>query len=216
MPPCAHSQRCWARPASKCDNGFEGDSTLSRPDTLPGFRGVLLDRDGVLNDKPKGFVYTWEEFLFLPGVLEALRRLHEAGIPVAVITNQSFIGRGWISRDEVELIHQKMCDAVAEHGGRIEGVFLCPHAPEDGCRCRKPAILSFVRALTCLGLEASDCCYVGDRPTDVLAAHAAGMEGYLVRSGAAFDEAAVRNPPYCAEGLVGDLAEFVDCLLGAE
>jgi histidinol-phosphate phosphatase family protein len=167
----------------------------------------------VVNDKPKGFVYTWEEFVFLPGVLEALRRLRQAGIPVAVITNQSFIGRGWIRREEVDRIHERMCDVVAQHGGWIEGVFVCPHAPEDGCRCRKPATLNFTRALTCLAMEGGDCCYVGDRPTDVLAAHAAGMKGYLVRSGAAFDETEVRNPPCVVDGIFPDLAEFVDCLL---
>lgn len=183
--------------------------------TLPGFHAVLLDRDGVINDKPKGFVYTWDEFVFLPGVLDSLERLRAAAIPVAVITNQSFIGRGMIEQSAVEAIHDRLREVVAEHGGRIEGVFVCPHAPEAGCECRKPKTRNFELALAQLGVAPDECCFVGDRATDVLAAHNAGLKGYLVRSGAPFDEAEVLGPLVSADGVFTDLAQFVHRLLAA-
>ena len=181
----------------------------------PRFRAVLLDRDGVINDNPKGYVYTWDRFVFLPGVLDALARLRATGIRVAVITNQSAIGRGLVAQEDVAAIHDRLCEVVEQHGGRIEGVFMCPHVPDEGCGCRKPKPGSLQRALEELGVLAEECCFVGDHGTDVLAAHNAGMLGYLVRSGAPFDEQEMLEHPYFADGVFDDVADFADCLLTA-
>lgn len=181
---------------------------------VPPVRGVLLDRDGVLDDNPEGYVYTWEEFVFLPRVLDALARLHALGIAVAVVTNQSVVNRGELTLEVLTDIHRRMCAVICAHGGALsaDAVFVCPHTPEEGCACRKPGTGNLFRALDHLRLAPEECCFVGDRFTDVQAAHAAGMRGYLVQTGASFEVAEALAPPISADGVFSDLAEFVSSL----
>jgi len=175
---------------------------------------VLLDRDGVIDDNPEGYVCTWEEFVFLPGVLEALARLREQGIHIAVVTNQSIVNRGQLSPDALLAIHRQMCASIVAHGGALttDAVFVCPHLPEEGCDCRKPKPGNVFRALAYLGLSPADCCFVGDRFTDVQAAHAVGMKGYLVQCGSPFDLTEALSPPVSADGVFADLADVVSHL----
>src|SRR5947209_2398900 len=99
---------------------------------------VLLDRDGVINRELGRFVPTWEEFEFLPGVLEALRLLAGLRVPIVIVTNQSAIGRGWTSAEQIADIHRRMLQIIEAAGGRVDEVLVCPHAPDRGCPCRKP------------------------------------------------------------------------------
>src|SRR5262245_64756620 len=101
-------------------------------------RAVFLDRDGVLNVNLDAHVRSWDEFQFLDGALAAVRRLHEAGWSLVVVTNQAAIGRGLMTAGAVADIHARMCAAVAAAGGAIARVEHCPHHPDDGCDCRKP------------------------------------------------------------------------------
>ena len=99
---------------------------------------VILDRDGVINHDSAEFIKTPEEWKPIPGSLEAIARLNQAGYHVVIATNQSGVGRGLLDMTTLNAIHDKMHKALAQAGGRIDAVFYCPHAQDAGCSCRKP------------------------------------------------------------------------------
>ena len=144
---------------------------------------VLLDRDGVINRNRTDYVKSWEEFEFLPGSLEALRMLAEQGTRVIVVTNQSVVGRGIIPQDELDRIHARMTREVEAHGGRIDAILCCPHAPDDGCLCRKPRPGLLREAMERLQLDPRLCYAVGDSLSDLMAARAAGLPFVMVLTG---------------------------------
>ncbi|WP_374114766.1 D-glycero-alpha-D-manno-heptose-1,7-bisphosphate 7-phosphatase [Streptomyces cellostaticus] len=142
--------------------------------------GVLLDRDGVLNDPPvSGYVTDPADFRWLPGALSACRLLAAARIPVAIVTNQSAVGRGILTTSVLMEIHSMLQRDV----GAVWPIFYCPHVPRDQCACRKPQPTLLHRAAGHLGLPVTDLVFVGDHHTDQQAAHAAGMRFYHVRTG---------------------------------
>lgn len=101
-------------------------------------RLVILDRDGVINYDSVHYIRSPEEWNPIPGSLEAITQLHNAGFRVAVATNQSGIGRGYYTEETLAAIHQKMYHLLAQQGGKIDALFYCPHLPSDNCECRKP------------------------------------------------------------------------------
>jgi len=137
-------------------------------------KAVLLDRDGVINADQDGYVTSWDQFRLLPGTLEGLRQLTAAGYRLAVVTNQAVVGRGLASAAEVEGLNARMVSALAEGGARIDAVLYCPHAPEEGCACRKPEPGLLIEAGRRLGVSPADTCVIGDWVDDVAAARAAG------------------------------------------
>ena len=137
-------------------------------------KAVFLDRDGVINVDQDGYVTSWSEFRFLPGALEGLRQLTAAGYRLAVVTNQAVVGRGLASAAEVEELNARMVSALAEGGARIDAVLYCPHAPEEGCACRKPQPGLFIEAGRRLGVPLDGVCVIGDWVDDIAAARAAG------------------------------------------
>jgi D-glycero-D-manno-heptose 1,7-bisphosphate phosphatase len=145
-------------------------------------RVVFLDRDGVINKPPPegSWVFRWEEFEFAEGSLAALRRLHENGFTVVVMTNQSCVGRGVIALETVSEMNERMVEAVAAAGGDIARVCLCPHAPDNGCSCRKPKPGMIDQAARELGLRPERAFLVGDSPSDMLAGHVRGCTTILV------------------------------------
>jgi D-glycero-D-manno-heptose 1,7-bisphosphate phosphatase len=100
---------------------------------------VILDRDGVINEDSDSYVKTADEWVPLPGSIEAIARLYKAGYTVVVATNQSGIGRGLFDLDDLEAMHSKLADLLFDAGAQLSGIFYCPHKPDDGCNCRKPA-----------------------------------------------------------------------------
>lgn len=144
---------------------------------------ALLDRDGVINQNRPGYVTRWEEFRFLPRALEALAALRRLGLRLAVVTNQSAVGRGLLAPGELHQIHRHMLERCARSGAVIEGAFTCPHAPWDGCGCRKPQPGLLLRAMAALGEPPERCVAIGDSAEDLLAAEAAGVPFVLVRTG---------------------------------
>lgn len=100
---------------------------------------VILDRDGVINEDSDAYVKTAKEWVPLPGSIEAISRLYQAGYTIVVATNQSGIGRGLFDLDDLEAMHSKLSDLVLDAGAQLSGIFYCPHKPDDGCNCRKPA-----------------------------------------------------------------------------
>ena len=146
-------------------------------------RGILLDRDGVINRERADYVKSWDEFELLPGALAAIRILSTLSVPIAVITNQSVIGRGLVDGQEIDAIHLRLSELVQRDGGRIDGFFLCPHTPGDDCQCRKPRPGLLHQAAERFRFDLSMSIFVGDALTDFQAATNAGCQPLLVRSG---------------------------------
>ena len=141
---------------------------------------VFLDRDGVINRRRPDHVKAWEEFEVLPGSVEAIARLSASGRRVVVLTNQSVIGQGLVSLETVEAIHRRFAAEVEAAGGRLDAFLVCPHTRDDGCDCRKPRPGLFWRAGEELGVEVGAAVMVGDQPSDMAAADAAGCDAILV------------------------------------
>lgn len=143
---------------------------------------IFLDRDGVINRNPPNYVKRWEEFEFLPGALEALRLL--AGLPwqIFIVTNQSAVGRGILPQIALDQIHAKMREEIQSAGGRIDGIYFCPHKPEDGCDCRKPRPGLLLQAAREHSIEFERSIMVGDSPSDLAAAEAVSMPAIQIRS----------------------------------
>jgi len=144
---------------------------------------VFLDRDGVINRDRPDYVKSWEEFEFLPGVLEAFRVLASGPRQIVVVSNQSCIGRGLVSRETVEEIHARMTEAVRRSGGRIDAVDYCPHRPDEDCPCRKPRPGLILKAARELDIDLAASWMVGDDLKDLETAKAAGVRPVLVRTG---------------------------------
>jgi len=150
----------------------------------PRFRHVILDRDGVLNrEAPGGYVCTPEEWIWLPGVLKALSRLVQIGIRISVATNQSCIGRGIIDTQALETIHARMLREAAAYKVSFSGIYVCPHAPEAECQCRKPEPGLIVSAIRDSGIPKANTLFIGDSARDLQAGQAAGVSTGLVRTG---------------------------------
>jgi D-glycero-D-manno-heptose 1,7-bisphosphate phosphatase len=148
-------------------------------------RHVILDRDGVLNDEPPegAYVRDPEAFRWLPGALEALARLRAAGVRISVATNQAGVGRGVLSRADLERVHARMTREAAAAGGAIDAIFCCTHAPDEGCECRKPAPGLVTAAIRASGIDPEATLLVGDDHRDLSAGRSAGIAVALVRTG---------------------------------
>jgi D-glycero-D-manno-heptose 1,7-bisphosphate phosphatase len=152
---------------------------------------VFLDRDGVIIENRPDYVRTWKDVVFLPGVFPALRRLAVSNFRVLILTNQSAVGRGLISLETAEDINRGVVQTIAQEGGRIDSVYMCPHKPADNCPCRKPAAGLIFQAAKEFSLDLKHSCLIGDAVTDLMAGQAAGVgELILVRTGRGSDQAA--------------------------
>jgi D-glycero-D-manno-heptose 1,7-bisphosphate phosphatase len=148
-------------------------------------RHLILDRDGVLNrEAPEhGYILAPEDFVWLPGSLQALATLTRLGLRISVATNQSAVGRGLMTLAQLERVLALMRAQAEAAGAHIDAVYFCPHAPEAHCDCRKPAPGLILSALQDAGIPASQTLVVGDDVRDVAAAHAAGVRAVMVRTG---------------------------------
>jgi D-glycero-D-manno-heptose 1,7-bisphosphate phosphatase len=146
-------------------------------------RAILLDRDGVINEDRDDYVKSWAEVRFIKGARRALKQIHQAGVPIVVITNQAAIGRGIISESDLSDIHTRLQGAIKKSGGSILKFYYCPHHPDDQCRCRKPKSGLLKRAARDLNLNLADCFFVGDALRDVQAGRRAGCRTVLVQTG---------------------------------
>jgi D-glycero-D-manno-heptose 1,7-bisphosphate phosphatase len=161
-----------------------------RPDIqTPVRRAVFLDRDGVICRNRSDHVKSWDEFVFLPGALEAIAQLTEAGLSVVVVTNQAIINRHMVSVDVVRDIHARMRRAIESAGGRVDRVLFCPHRPDEHCPCRKPEPGLLFRAADEMGLDLRQSYLVGDAETDMRAGRRAGCRCLLVLTGRGMQQA---------------------------
>ena len=145
-------------------------------------RVAFLDRDGVINKKlpEDNYVTKWGEFEFLAGTLEAIPRLNDSGFLVIVITNQRGIGRGLMTTEDLNDVHEKMVDVVEARGGSIDKIYFCPHDKNDNCECRKPKpgmIFEAIDDLKSQGIEVDikNSYFFGDSEKDIIAGRTAGV-----------------------------------------
>ncbi len=144
---------------------------------------IVLDRDGVINYDSDNYIKTVDEWIPLPGSMEAIGKLTQAGYKIAVATNQSGISRGYFSIETLNAMHDKMIKLAAEHGGKFEHIAYCPHGPDDHCDCRKPLPGLIHQIESALGVSAKDGYMVGDSLRDLEAGVAAGLKPVLVKTG---------------------------------
>jgi D-glycero-D-manno-heptose 1,7-bisphosphate phosphatase len=173
---------------------------------------VILDRDGVINYDSAQFIKSPAEWKPIPGSLEAIAKLNQAGYHVVVATNQSGIGRGLFDMDTLNAIHGKMHRAAQAVGGHIDAVFYCPHPADSKCDCRKPKPGMFERIGSCFNIDVAGTPSVGDSLRDLQAAVAAGGKPMLVLTGKGEKTRDEGNLP---EGtlIFADLAAAVEHLL---
>ncbi|MFN2196149.1 MAG: D-glycero-alpha-D-manno-heptose-1,7-bisphosphate 7-phosphatase [Anaerolineales bacterium] len=176
---------------------------------------IFLDRDGVIIANQANYVRSWEDVTFLPGAVEALSRLADSPYEIVIVTNQSAVGRGLIPIGKAWEISHRMVAIIEQSGGRIDGVYMCPHAPADQCNCRKPNAGLLTQAAEELHLDLSQSFLIGDALTDLLAAQNAGVPNrLLVLTGRG---AAQANLPQASQlrpfEMVPSLVEAVDLIL---
>ncbi len=173
-------------------------------------RAILLDRDGVINQDSIHYIKSVDEFIFLPGSLEALVALTAAGYRIGIATNQSGISRGYYDVKELAAIHDKMLKEVHLAGGNITAIEYCYHLPEAGCFCRKPKPGMLHALAKSLGCDLAETYFIGDRVSDVQAAEAAGAKPMIALSPMS-DRTSLLNYPQVPVFI--SLARCVDYLL---
>lgn len=177
---------------------------------------LILGRDGILNEYREDHVKAPEEWVPIPGALEAVSRLNHAGWHAVVATNQAGIGRGLIDMASINAVHAYMNRRLMDQGGRIDAVFFCPHTPEDQCDCRKP-LPGMMRDIGHrYGTDLRQVPMVCDTLRDLQAARAAGCEPHLVLSGraAGLDDATIERfveqvPGTTVHASLGAFGDFI-------
>lgn len=144
---------------------------------------LILDRDGVINQESPDFIKTPDEWIAIRGSLDAIARLNRAGWRVVVATNQSGLGRGLFDTSALNAIHTKFRSELTRAGGNVDGIFICPHAPDEQCDCRKPLPGMFLDIARRFDIELTQVHSVGDSARDLIAAKAAGCKTWLVLTG---------------------------------
>lgn len=148
---------------------------------------VVLDRDGVINQDSDSYIKSADEWVPIDGSIDAIATLSNSGFTVVVATNQSGVGRKLFDEYTLAQIHSKLCFLVEEAGGLIDGIFYCPHTPEDNCQCRKPATGLLKQIESEFSCSLTDCFFIGDSYKDIQAALAFGCKPILVRTGKGAD-----------------------------
>jgi D-glycero-D-manno-heptose 1,7-bisphosphate phosphatase len=151
---------------------------------------VFLDRDGVINYLDMGsYVTSWDKFIFLDGVIEAIAELTRAGYLVLIITNQSAINRGLMTEEDLIGIHSNMLVEIENAGGHVEDIYHCPHAPDENCPCRKPNTGMFDRVNQDYDVDYANSWFVGDFESDREVADRMGLRFILAKGDGGLKEA---------------------------
>ncbi|UYO94525.1 D-glycero-beta-D-manno-heptose 1,7-bisphosphate 7-phosphatase [Pollutimonas sp. M17] len=176
---------------------------------------AILDRDGVINQDSAAFIKHPDEWIPLPGSLEAIARLSRANWRVVIASNQSGLARGLFSMDTLNAIHAKMRREAAQAGGAIDAIFVCPHGPDDDCGCRKPRTGLFVDIGRRYDIDLKNVPAVGDSLRDLQAASQAGCVPWLVLTGNG-EKTRGQGPLPAGTEIRADLASVVDAWLTGE
>ena len=178
---------------------------------------IFLDRDGVINKDPGGwtkysYVTRWEEFHFLPGSKEALKKLKTAGYEIILISNQAGINKGHYTMDDLKDINSKMLAQIRQAGGNIRSMYYCPHRKDENCACRKPGTGLFEKAAKEIDVDFNAAFFVGDGSTDIEAGKKKGLNTILLLSGKSRLED-VKDWKYKPDYIKKDLLEAVEWIL---
>jgi len=163
---------------------------------------LILDRDGVINHDSDAYIKSLDEWIPIPGAIEAIARLSRAGWTVAVATNQSGIARGYYPLETLDAMHARLRERVAEQGGDVGLIVHCPHGPDDGCDCRKPKPGMLLQIAEHYGVPLGGIWFVGDSSGDLEAARAVDCQPVLVRTG--------KGERTLAKGVPGGVLVFDD------
>ena len=176
---------------------------------------VVLDRDGVINRDSSAFVKSADEWIPLPGSIDAIARLSRAGFIVAVASNQSGLARGLFDRRALTVMHRKLRRLVTVAGGRVDRIVVCPHGPDDGCRCRKPQPGLILRLMRFFDVAPSSTVFIGDSLRDLQAARNAHAVPVLVRTGNGANAERSLPDEFGGIDVFDNLAAAADALSGA-
>jgi D-glycero-D-manno-heptose 1,7-bisphosphate phosphatase len=169
---------------------------------------IILDRDGVINHDSNDYIKSPEEWMPIPGSLEAISQLKKAGYLVTIASNQSGIARGLFSEQTLKNIHAKMTTLLTILGVSIDGIYYCPHGPQTNCMCRKPKPGLLIKIANDFDIDLTQTPFVGDNISDINAAKMAKAKPILLRTGKG--ERVIQNYPEAANVPVyDDLAHFV-------
>lgn len=174
---------------------------------------LILDRDGVINEDSDDYIKSAEEWIPIPGSLEAMARLYHAGYTLTVATNQSGIARGYYSVEELDAMHTKLRRLLAAQGAKIALIAYCPHLGEAQCACRKPKPGMLLTIAEHFGINPAQAEVVGDSLRDWQAAAAVGASYAQVRTGKGLRTLAEGKLP-TAIPVFNNLADYADSLLG--
>lgn len=150
-------------------------------------KAIFLDRDGTINVEVN-FLHECDKVAFIDGVVEALRILKSMGYKLIVISNQSGVGRGYFTINDVNEVNQYINDSLTKLGAGLDAFYVCPHAPSDSCRCRKPGLALYLEAIKDFDIDVAQSFLVGDKESDILAADELGCRYGLLLSGHDIDE----------------------------
>jgi D-glycero-D-manno-heptose 1,7-bisphosphate phosphatase len=154
------------------------------------YPAIFLDRDGVIIENRENYIRTWDDVEIFEQALKALVRIASSPYKIVIVTNQSAVGRGIISLQTAQEINQRLLDIIQKAGGRVDGIFICPHSPQDDCNCRKPRPGLILDAAHALSLELSRSILIGDALSDIQAGQNAGVgQTALVRTGRGSEQA---------------------------
>lgn len=173
---------------------------------------IILDRDGVINIDSVEYIRTPNDWVPITNSIEAIAKLSKAGYKIVVVTNQSGISRGYFTHEELAKIHEKMIFEIEKLGGNIDGVFVCPHGPNDACSCRKPKPGLLFKVSSDFNIPREKIISVGDSLRDMQAAEAFGCKFALVLTGNGHYTIET-NPDIDKDVVYKDLASFVDDFL---
>jgi len=176
------------------------------------YPAIFLDRDGVLIENRSDYVRDWSQVRIFSKAIEALSLVSAKRYKVVIITNQSGIGRKFISAETAHEINQKLVDVIEESGGQIDGVYMCPHRPEEQCSCRKPRPGLILQAARELALDLQRSWMIGDAWSDLLAGKDAGIHGIImVRTGRGTEQLLQPAPESVGDYLVSnDLSDALN------
>jgi D-glycero-D-manno-heptose 1,7-bisphosphate phosphatase len=169
------------------------------------FPAILLDRDGVLIENRSDYVRDWSQVKILPEAIRALTLSQIKNYKIVIVTNQSAVGRGLISLESATEINRRLVNLIHHQGGQVDGVFMCPHKPDDGCFCRKPKPGLLLQAAKELSLDLRRSWMIGDAWSDVLAGQTAGVrQSILLKTGRGGEQLLQPRPENIVNQLIFD------------
>jgi D-glycero-D-manno-heptose 1,7-bisphosphate phosphatase len=179
---------------------------------------IFLDRDGVIIENRPDYVRSLEEVKFLPGSLAALSRLARSPYRIVIVTNQAGIGRGLLTPETVAEINRRLVQEIESAGGRVDGIYVCPHKPDDGCNCRKPQPGLIFQAASDLSVDLARSVLIGDNLSDIQAGKAAGLgQVALVRTGLGEKFAwQLTSTGFAGVNIYTDLAEALESMINVD